>query len=192
MPLIATTPLHSPVETKGNDISQANDRNPIEVRAGPTTTSLPNARQVLHTAGRAAGIALLLDGGLAAAEAATAVNEGTMSFNEAIIHVAKEGATGAIATGFGILVAGGVVGLTGGLASPVASTIALGTALTARKWIREHLTHARTAKSGGLTVVLQPCASGGQGDGGSTRPHEVSVEASTVPIHPFIGNKPRQ
>ena len=139
-------PLRRTVENNPNTISREIDRPACGGGNDPLSTRSSDLRGVLQSVGRAAGIAMLLDGGLAAVEAAAALNQGTASFEEAVAHVAKEGVTSAVATGFGVLVASGVVGITGGLAAPVAGTIAVGTALTARKWIRDIIAGPRARR----------------------------------------------
>lgn len=75
--------------------------------------------EVLKGAGKAAGIGLVIDGAIASVEAFTALRKGTMDRKSAASYVAKEAATGAVATGAGVLVGAGLVALTGGTAAPV-------------------------------------------------------------------------
>lgn len=76
-------------------------------------------REILKGAGRAAGIGFVIDGAVAGVEAASAMRSGTMDGKKAATYVAKEATTGAIATGTGMLLAAGLVAVTGGIAAPV-------------------------------------------------------------------------
>ena len=76
-------------------------------------------KEILKGAGKAAGVGLLIDGAVAGVEAAVAVRNGSMDRSRAAKHVAKEAATGAVATGAGVLLGAGLVALTGGMAAPV-------------------------------------------------------------------------
>jgi len=90
-------------------------------------------REILKGAGRAAGIGFVIDGAVAGVEAAIAMRGGTMSGKKAATYVAKEAATGAIATGTGVLLAAGLVAITGGIAAPVVFAVgALGSIGTKR------------------------------------------------------------
>jgi hypothetical protein len=76
-------------------------------------------KELLKTAGRAAGIGLVIDGAIAGVEAISAVRNGSMEKKDALGYVAAEAATGAVATGAGVLVGASLVALTGGIAAPV-------------------------------------------------------------------------
>lgn len=76
-------------------------------------------REIARGTGRAAGIGFVLDAGLATVTAVRSVRAGTMDTKAAARHVALEGATGAVATGAGVLLGAGLVALTGGIAAPV-------------------------------------------------------------------------
>lgn len=90
-------------------------------------------KEVLKSAGRAAGIGLAIDGAFAGIEAIVAVRNGTMDRKEATRHVVTEAATGAVATGAGVLLGAGLVALTGGVAAPVVFAVgALGSIGTKR------------------------------------------------------------
>jgi hypothetical protein len=94
-------------------------------------------KQLLKGAGRAAGLGLVIDGALASVEAVAAVRDGSMERKEAITYVAKEAATGAVATGAGALLGASLVVLTGGAATPVVFAVgALGT-LGAKRLLRK-------------------------------------------------------
>ncbi len=99
------------------------------------------AKEILKTAGKAAGIGLAIDGAVAGVEAVVAVRNGAMDRRSAATYVAKEAATGAVATGAGVLLGAGFVALTGGAAAPVVFAVgALGTMGT------KHLLRRFTAK----------------------------------------------
>lgn len=97
------------------------------------------AREIAKGAGRAAGIGFVLDGAVAGVEGVLAVRAGTMNKNEAVKHVAKEATTGAVATGAGVLLATGLVALTGGIAAPVAFAVgaigSIGAKRALRRWV---------------------------------------------------------
>jgi hypothetical protein len=90
-------------------------------------------KEVLKGAGKAAGIGFVLDGAVAGVEAIIAVRNGASDKKSAVIYVAKEATTGAIATGAGVLLGASLVALTGGIAAPVVFAVgALGSIGTKR------------------------------------------------------------
>lgn len=97
------------------------------------------AREIAKGAGKAAGIGFVVDGAVASVEGVLAVRAGTMNKNEAVKHVAKEATTGAVATGAGVLLATGLVALTGGVAAPVVFAVgalgSIGTKRVLRRWV---------------------------------------------------------
>ena len=91
------------------------------------------AKQILKGAGKAAGVGLVVDGAVASVEAVVAVRNGSMDRKTATGYVAREAATGAVATGAGVLLGAGLVALTGGIAAPVVFAVgALGSMGTKR------------------------------------------------------------
>lgn len=99
---------------------------------GPVAAKVAG-KELLKGAGRAAGIGLAIDGAVAGVEAIAAVRAGTMDSREAAGYVAKEAATGAVATGAGVLLGASLVALTGGVAAPVVFAVgALGSIGTKR------------------------------------------------------------
>jgi hypothetical protein len=86
--------------------------------AGPIVARTAG-KELLKGASRAAGVGLLIDGAIASFEAAVAVRGGTMQRLDAVSFVAREAATGAVATGAGVLLGASLVVLTGGAATPV-------------------------------------------------------------------------
>ena len=76
-------------------------------------------KEILKGASKAAGLGLVIDGAVASVEAVVAVRSGSMDRKSAAEYVAKEAATGAVATGAGVLLGAGLVALTGGVAAPV-------------------------------------------------------------------------
>lgn len=90
-------------------------------------------RELLKGAGKAAGIGFVIDGAVAGVEAVVAVRNGSMNQERAVRYVAKEAATGAVATGAGVLLGASLVALTGGVAAPVVFAVgALGSIGTKR------------------------------------------------------------
>lgn len=90
-------------------------------------------KELLKGAGKAASIGLVVDGAVAGVEAIAAVRSGEMNRGDAALYVAKEAATGAVATGAGVLIGAGLVALTGGVAAPVVFAVgALGSVGTKR------------------------------------------------------------
>jgi hypothetical protein len=97
------------------------------------------AREVMKGAGRAAALGFVVDGAFAGVEAVIAVRSGNTDRASAVRHVAKEAASGAVATGAGVLVGAGLVALTGGLAAPVvfaaSAAGAIGVKRVVRRWM---------------------------------------------------------
>lgn len=90
-------------------------------------------KEILKGTGKAAGLGLLIDGAVASVEALVAVQNGSMDRKAASSYVAKEAATGAVATGAGVLLGTGLIALTGGMAAPVVFAVgALGSIGTKR------------------------------------------------------------
>jgi hypothetical protein len=96
-------------------------------------------REIAKGAGKAAGIGFVVDGAVATVEGVVAVRAGTMDKNEAMKHVAKEATTGAVATAAGVLLATGLVAITGGVAAPVVFAVgaigSIGTKRALRRWV---------------------------------------------------------
>ena len=98
------------------------------------------AREIAKGAGKAAGIGFVLDGAIAAVEGVRAMRAGTMDKDQAVKHVVTEAATGAVATGTGVLLGAGLVALTGGAAAPVVFAVgaigAIGTKRALTSWVK--------------------------------------------------------
>lgn len=91
------------------------------------------AREIAKGAGKAAGVGFVIDGAVATFEGVMAMRAGTMDKDQAVKHVVTEAATGAVATGTGVLLGAGLVALTGGAAAPVVFAVgALGAIGTKR------------------------------------------------------------
>jgi hypothetical protein len=91
------------------------------------------AREIVKGATKAAGIGFVLDGAIASVEGVIAMRSGEMDLDDAAKHVVKEAATGAVATGTGVLLGAGLVAVTGGVAAPVVFAVgALGSIGTKR------------------------------------------------------------
>lgn len=97
-------------------------------------------KEVLKGAGKAAGIGLVIDGAVASIHAVGSVRDGSMDKKKAVTYVAKEAATGAVATGAGVLLGAGLVALTGGAAAPVVFAVgalgSIGTKRALSRWTR--------------------------------------------------------
>ena len=93
-------------------------------------------KEILKGAGKAAGVGLLIDGAVASVEAVAAVRNGSMDRRNAATYVAKEAATGAGATGAGVLLGAGLVALTGGMAAPVVFAVGARGSLGTKKLLR--------------------------------------------------------
>jgi hypothetical protein len=100
-----------PIAMLSNAGKAARTVGPVAARAA--------SRELLKTAGKAAGVGLVIDGAVAGVEAVIAVRNGSMDRAGAAKYVATEAATGAVATGAGVLVGASLVALTGGVAAPV-------------------------------------------------------------------------
>lgn len=101
------------------------------------------ARQILRGIAASAGAGALIDGGWALAAAMRHVRGGTMTGREAAGHVAREAATGALATAAGTAAAATLVTLTGGVAAPavfmVGAVASIGAKMGLQAWVRDRL-----------------------------------------------------
>lgn len=120
---------------------------PAAATALAEETAKAAGREVLKGAGKAAGIGFVIDGAIGAYEGISAVRRGEMTRNDAIAHTAKEASTGAVATGVGVLLAAGLVAVTGGVAAPVAFAVGAGGAIGA-KHLLCRLVDGVTARAG--------------------------------------------
>lgn len=98
--------------------------------------ALSATSNILKGATKAAGVGLVVDGVIGGIEATRAYRKGEMTKREAAAHVAKEAATGAVATGMGVAVAAGLVAVTGGLASPLVFAVGAGASMGAKRLLR--------------------------------------------------------
>jgi len=94
------------------------------------------AREVASGVGRAARTGALIDAAVGAVEAAVAFHEGDMSGKEAVAHIAKEGASGAVASATGTALAAGVVVLVGPVAPAAVAAISIAGSLAAKAGLR--------------------------------------------------------
>lgn len=112
---------------------------PSAARAVSVQVARTAAKQVLRGASRAAAIGFVVDGAVAGIEAVVAVRNGSTDRETAIRHVAKEAASGAVATGAGVLAGAGLVALTGGIAAPVVFAVSaagsIGVKRVVRRWL---------------------------------------------------------
>lgn len=138
---IAAGPLLGPVTAMANKPMGLLASTGTTLRAVAPVAAKTAGKAVLKGAGRAAGMGLVLDGAVASVEALIAVRNGAMDRKGAMSYIAKEAATGAVATGAGVLVGASLVALTGGVAAPVVFAVAalgsLGTKRALRRLIRE-------------------------------------------------------
>ncbi len=103
------------------------------MRAVAPVAARTAGKEILKGAGKAAGIGFVIDGAVAGVEAVVAMRNGSMTKEKAGWYVAKEAATGAVATGAGVLLGAGLIALTGGVAAPVVFAVgALGSIGTKR------------------------------------------------------------
>jgi len=107
----ATAFANKPVLALANVGKAARATGPVVARAA--------GREILKGAGKAAGLGFMIDGAIASVEAVAAVRAGTIDSRSAAGYVAIEAATGAAATGAGVLLGATLVALTGGMATPV-------------------------------------------------------------------------
>jgi hypothetical protein len=94
------------------------------------------SKQILKGAGKAAGVGLVVDGVFGGIQAASAYRKGEMTGRQAAVHVVREASTGAVATGFGVAVAAGLVAVTGGLGAPVVFAVGAGSSIGAKQLLR--------------------------------------------------------
>jgi hypothetical protein len=110
-------------------------------------------RQVARSIGAAAAVGALVDGGWATVQAVKGVRGGSMTQKEAVVHVAREAGTGALATAAGTATAAALVAMTGGIAAPalfaVAAVVSIGAKMGLDGWLRMR---AR----GAIRAQLQP------------------------------------
>jgi hypothetical protein len=117
--------LKKPIAVLANSGKTARTLGPAVVRTA--------GKEILKGAGKAAGIGLVIDGAIASVEAVVALRNGALDKKAAASYVATEAATGALATGAGVLLGASLVALTGGVATPVVFAVgALGSIGTKR------------------------------------------------------------
>ncbi|MDP8999896.1 MAG: hypothetical protein M3O46_07270 [Myxococcota bacterium] len=99
------------------------------------------ARQILRGIAASAGAGAAIDGGWALATAVRQVRGDNMTRREAVGHVAREAATGALATAAGTAAAATLVTLTGGVAAPalfmVGAVASVGAKMGLQAWLRD-------------------------------------------------------
>jgi hypothetical protein len=109
-------------------------------------------RQVFRTVGAAAAVGALVDGGWATVEAVKGVRAGAMTEQEAVVHVAREAGTGALATAAGTAAAAFLVAMTGGIAAPALFAVAAVTSIGAKMGLDGWL---RTRAAGAIRAQLE-------------------------------------
>jgi hypothetical protein len=114
-PLLGPTSLASTSSMLSAAVDTAASAAPLAARMA--------AKEVLKGAGRAGGFGLVVDGAVASLDAVVAIRDGSMDKKSASLHVMKEAATGALATGAGVLLGAGMVALTGGAAGTLVFAI---------------------------------------------------------------------
>ncbi len=115
----AAKTLPKAVSSAGRDLARATSREVVKAAS----------KEVLKGAGRAAGLGFVLDGAVAAVEAVHGYQTGQLNGGEACTHVVREASTGAVASGGGVLVAAGLVALTGGTAALPLAAVAVGSSI---------------------------------------------------------------
>jgi hypothetical protein len=110
-------------------------------------------RQIFRSIGAAAAVGAFVDGGWATVQAVKGVRAGSMSEKEAVVHVAREAGTGALATAAGTATAALLVAMTGGIAAPalfaVAAVVSMGAKMGLDGWLRRRA-------AGAIRAHLQP------------------------------------
>lgn len=130
---VAAGPLLGPASVIAKKPIAMLAQSPKAARAVAPIAARTAGRELLKGAGKAAGVGFVIDGAVAGVEAVVAVRNGSMNQESAVKYVAKEAATGAVATGAGVLLGASLVALTGGVAAPVVFAVgALGSIGTKR------------------------------------------------------------
>lgn len=146
----AATPFFGPVAALGvKPMAQVVTRD-AALAVGKSAARVA-AKEVIRGVGKASGIGAMVDGAVAGLEAAVAMREGTADKTSAAIHVATEAATGAVATGAGVLLGVGLVALTGGVAAPVVFAVGAVGSIGSKKLLRKVLGPSRL-KARAVTV----------------------------------------
>jgi hypothetical protein len=135
---LAAGPLLGPVSEIARRRAGALDvsRAARAARAVAPLAARAAGKEILKTAGKAAGVGLVIDGAVAGVEAAMALRSGAIDGKQAATYVAKEAATGAIATGAGVVLGAGLVALTGGAAAPVVFAVGALGSIGAKRLLR--------------------------------------------------------
>lgn len=110
-------------------------------------------RQIARSIGAAAAVGALVDGGWATVQAMRSVRAGSMTQREAVVHVAQEAGTGALATAAGTATAALLVAVTGGIAAPAVFAVAAAASLGAKMGLDAWL---RVRAAGAIRAHLQP------------------------------------
>jgi hypothetical protein len=112
-------------------------------------------KEVLKGAAASAGIGFVIDGAFGGYEGVMAYRRGEMTKQQAIAHTAKEASTGAVATGIGVLLAAGLVAVTGGAAAPAVFAVGAGGAIGSKQILRKLVdgVAARTSMLPGPTLL---------------------------------------
>jgi hypothetical protein len=125
------------------------------VRVVATRTAAAAGRQILRGVGAAALGGALVDGGWALAQAVRRMRRGTMTKQQAAVHVATEAGTGAAATAAGAAAAALLVVMTGGVAAPAVFVVGAAASMGAKAgldaWLRARAKGAIRAQ-----LVAQP------------------------------------
>ncbi len=114
------------------------------------------AGQVLRGVGRAAALGGAMDAVIGGAEATIRYRRGDLDRRSAARHVARETATGALASGAGVAAVAGVVALTGPIGALSAAAVAGGTAIAAKLALsRSSAPRLPTATDGDAVIDME-------------------------------------
>ncbi|MCU0654638.1 MAG: hypothetical protein MUF64_04900 [Polyangiaceae bacterium] len=92
--------------------------------------------QFYGAARRAAGVGALLDGVSSGIDASRAYQQGEISARQALVRVALDASTGAIAAGAGVAVGAGAIAVLGGLSAPALFVVGAAGATGAKRGLR--------------------------------------------------------
>ena len=104
----------------------------LTVGAALAGTARAAGGQILRGAVRVGGVGMLIDGAFGAFTGLRAYRRGTMTGKQAAVYTATEAGTGAVSSATGVVLAAGVIALTGTLAAPAVMAIGAGGALVTK------------------------------------------------------------
>ena len=99
--------------------------------------ALAATRGIARSVTRASAAGAMVDGGIAAVEAAVSYSKDQISAREVVRHVGREAATGAVSAAAGTAAVAALVVITGPVSAPVAAVVGTAAALGARTGVRK-------------------------------------------------------